>query len=488
MTYLARFVCVLFLLAAPFAHAAEMPPPLAALAAKVAPAVVSITALSPTGHAVASGDDGGNMGAVADVEKPEGMVIPPPDTIESLGSGFIFEPSGYILTNNHVVQGATDVTVTLTNGMVYPAIIAGLDPASDLAVLKIDTGHPMPFLKFGDSSQMRVGDWVLAIGNPYGMSNTNTAGIVSALHRRIGDTQFDDFIQTDAAINKGNSGGPLLNMQGQVIGVNSAIYAPAGTSDGIGFSIPSAMAQPVADALVRNGKMDRGWLGVSTEEVLPRMQAALRLPAVNGALVGAVSGNGPAAGKLLPGDVITALNGAAIDNPRALFIRTAEIQAGQAVTVDYIRNGTPARATLMVTAPPTAQDSTTSSAQSMSTQPVLLSAYGLGLSGDTSATGVAVISVSGPAHEADIAVGDKIMQVNGVVVTSAAQIAKLVKKLGQDPAVFFVGGPVAGGETSSERWVVVARATDKTTASKPDMKAGQKPAEKPLSDQPVKED
>lgn len=455
MIYLMRFLCVLCLLAAPLAHAAEMPPPLAALAAKVAPAVVSITALSPTGQAVAADDGSGNNADTADVTKPDGLVIPPPQTTESLGSGFIFEPSGYILTNNHVVQGATDITVTLVDGMVYPAIVAGVDPASDLAVLKINTGHPMKFLQFGNSAQMQVGDWVLAVGNPYGMSNTNTAGIVSALHRQIGDTQFDDFIQTDAAINKGNSGGPLLNMQGQVIGVNSAIYAPAGTSDGIGFSIPSAMAQPVADALVRNGKMTRGWLGVSTEEISPRMQVALRLLNGDGALVGAVAANGPADGKLFPGDVITSLASAEIDNPRALFVRTAEIQTGQSVTVGYIRNGEAAQTTLIVTSPPSGQGAVVAQDQSSFVEPLLLPAYGLELSGKQASTGVAVLSATGPSAEAGIVVGDKIVQLNGIMVTSAAQIAKKVQKLGRDPAIFFVTGPVGGGAQAAERWVAV---------------------------------
>lgn len=480
MNYLARSFFGLALLAAPLAHATDMPPPLAALAARVAPAIVSITALSPTGQVVSAdagssagpdgtgpdgtGPDGTETSPTADVQKNDGLVIPPPQTIESLGSGFIFEPSGYILTNNHVVQGATNITVTLVDGTVYPAIIAGLDPDSDLAVLKIDAGHPLPFLTFGDSAKMKVGDWVLAVGNPYGMPNTNTAGIVSALHRQIGDTQFDDFIQTDAAINKGNSGGPLLNMQGQVIGVNSAILAPAGTSDGIGFSIPSSMVAPVANALISNGKMVRGWLGVAVEEVSPEIQKALRLPTANGALVGAVSSNGPSEGKLFPGDVITSLNGMDINNPRALYISTAEIQAGQSVPVGYIRDGKAATTQLTIMVPPSASDGSARQSQSALTGPFMLPHYGLGVS-DQSSSGVSVTLATGPAAAAGLVEGDVILQVNGEFTKNTKQLAAQLQKLNNQPAVFFVSGPAGGNASPGDRWATIAPKLQNTLKS-----------------------
>ena len=479
MNHLPRLLFVFLLLVAPRAHAADqMPPPLAALAAKVAPAVVSITALSPTKQDAAtdsgsaSGDGanggGGNNGvAPAAVQTMGGTVIPPPQTIEALGSGFIFTPSGYILTNNHVVQGATDATVTLLNGTVYPAVVAGVDPDADLAVLKVNAGSPLPFLTFGDSARMRVGDWVLAVGNPYGMSNSNTAGIVSALHRQIGDTKFDDFIQTDAAINKGNSGGPLLNMQGQVIGVNSAIYAPAGTSDGIGFAIPAAMAASVADALVQNGKMSRGWLGVSTEEISPAIQKALRLPSTKGALVGAVAGNGPAFGKLMPGDVITALGGAAVDDPRALLIRTAELQTGQSVPVAYIRAGATAQATLVITAPLVAQNQAVTVDQNAVVPPLSLPAYGLELSGPAASQGVSVAAATGPAAAAGIAAGDVITLVDGTFVNNTNDFATAVKDLGDNPALFFVIAPVKGNGQSAQGWMAVSPAAKTSAPAKP---------------------
>ncbi|MBU6425341.1 MAG: trypsin-like peptidase domain-containing protein [Rhodospirillales bacterium] len=470
MKILARALPALFLLAAPLAKAtdlpssmAALPPSLANLAAKVAPAVVSIASMVPdTGNASQdnNGDNGDNGASsyhpAADTPgNVASTVVPPPKIIESLGSGFVFDPSGYILTNDHVVNGANNITVTFPDGTVYPAIIAGRDVDADLAVLKVNAGHPLPFVPFGDSGKLRVGDWVLAVGNPFGMPGTNTAGIVSALHRQIGDTKFDDFIQTDAAINKGNSGGPLFNLQGQVVGVNSAIYAPAGTSDGIGFSIPSAMAEPVAEALAHEGKMTRGWLGVATEEVTPAIQAVLKLPGTKGALVGAVSRGSPASGKLQPGDVITALGGVEIADPQALFIRTAEFQAGQSVTVAFTRGGVAQQAQLTLTAPPPASDESIAQTQSAPPGPVSLPAYGLGLAGKPAQGGVAITSATGPAAKAGIVAGDMIQKVNGIAVAAAPDVRKQVEALHGDPAVLLITGATQDGSNPGPRWVPV---------------------------------
>lgn len=479
MKFLARPLPALFLLAASAAHAStDLPPPLADLAAKVAPAVVSIASMAPVSNNSSQDDNGGDDGTGGNDDGGDGgdgggdgssafhptadtpgdaasTVVPPPKTIESLGSGFVFDPTGYILTNNHVVNGASNVTVTFPDGTVYPAIIAGRDPDADLAVLKINAGHTLPFVPFGDSTKMRVGDWVLAVGNPFGMPGTNTAGIVSALHRQIGDTKFDDFIQTDAAINKGNSGGPLFNLQGQVIGVNSAIYAPSGTSDGIGFSIPAAMAEPVAEALAHSGKMTRGWLGVATEGVTPDIQAALKLSGTKGALVGAVSPDSPASGKLQPGDVITAMGGDAVDDPQALFIRTAEFQAGQSVAVDFMRGGKPGHVQLTLTVPPPANDESIAQKPEPPPKPVTLSAYGLGLAGKPAANGVSITSATGPAAKAGIVAGNVIEQVNGLGVATAQDVQKQVQGLGDDPAVFMISGATQDGGNPGPRWVAV---------------------------------
>lgn len=455
MKSLARFVVVPFLLAACAAHAEGLPTSLAALASKVAPAIVSVTALSPLSHN--DGPPGGEdengspqLQSTALKKNHPGVMVPPPNSLESLGSGFIFNAAGYILTNNHVIAGATDITVTLADGSVYPAIVAGRDPQADLAVLKIDAHHKLPYLAFGNSTKMKVGDWVLAVGNPYGMPNTNTFGIISALHRQIGLTAFDDYIQTDAAINRGNSGGPLLDMHGQVVGVDSAIYAPTGVSDGIGFAIPASMAQPVAEALMTNGKMTRGWLGVSTELLTPAIQTVLNLPNTDGALIGAVAQNGPSAGKLQPGDDIIALGGDKIANPQALYIHVAEIQAGQSVQLAYIRAGDTHHLTLTVTVPPSAEVERLAT-QTEFPNPVMLPAYGLGLVATPTGEGVEVSSATGPAAAAGVKAGDVILQLDGQPVTNAQDLRHFIDRLGQDPAVLLITGKGA------PHWVVVTK-------------------------------
>jgi serine protease Do len=437
-------LALLLFAAAGTARAADLPPGMANLAAQVLPAVVSIAALAPAGNAPPPSDNGGGDGgddsALRTSQDASSGVIPPPKTIESLGSGFVFDPAGYILTNNHVVDGANDVTVTFADGTVYNATIAGRDKDADLAVLKVDAGHPLPFVKFGDSAKMRVGDWVMAIGNPFGLAGSTSSGIVSALHRQIGDTTYDDFIQTDAAINRGNSGGPLFNMAGEVIGVNSAIEAPSGNSDGVGFSIPSAMAQPVALALAHKGVMQRGWLGVSTEEVTPPIQTAMNLASSNGALVGAVAPQGPSTGVLKTGDVLVGLDGVAVDSPHALFI---------------YRDGGIGQANVTMTAPPPPLDESIAVPTPPVPAPVILSALGLGLAGKPADAGVAVISATGPAAKAGIVAGDVIEQLNGQAVATAADVQARVKALGSQPPVFLVSGNTADGSNPGPRWVPV---------------------------------
>jgi len=451
------------------------------LAAKVLPAVVSIAAMAPAGNSSkgdndqgGNGDGGDNSGgdngdggdggadtsalhATADTpDNAAGTVVPPPKTVESLGSGFVFDPAGYILTNAHVVNNANAVIVTFPDGTVYTATIAGRDKPADLAVLKIDAGHKLPCVKFGDSGKLRVGDWVLAVGNPFGLPGSSSAGIVSALHRDIGDTDFDDFIQTDAAINKGNSGGPLFNMAGEVIGVNSAIYAPSGASDGVGFAIPSSMAEPVAEELAHSGYMTRGWLGLATEDVTPQVQASLRLPGTDGALIGSVSPGGPSDGTLRNGDVVTALAGVNVANPRELQIRTAEIPAGQTVSVQYWRDGSAAQAKLSIAAPPAALDETVTQP---TPGPIVLQGLGLSVAAKPAANGVSVLAATGPAAKAGIVPGDVIEQVNGQAVASAAELQERLKALAGQPPVFLVSGNAADGTNPGPRWVPVQPAS-----------------------------
>jgi serine protease Do len=256
------------------------------------------------------------------------------------GSGFIIDSAGYVVTNNHVVGQAATVKVELADGRELPARVVGTDPKTDLALLKIDAGAALPTVAFGDSDRLRVGEWVLAMGNPFGLGGSVTAGIVSALGRQIGAGPYDDFIQTDASINPGHSGGPLFNAAGEVVGVNAAIFSPSGGNIGIGFAVPSTLAKHVVAQLKEHGKVERGWLGVSMQRLDPALAGALGTGEARGALIGAVEPNGPAArGGLQPGDVVIDFNGRAIAQPRDLAEAVAEVRPGSATTVTVLRNG-----------------------------------------------------------------------------------------------------------------------------------------------------
>lgn len=258
----------------------------------------------------------------------------------SLGSGFIIDPDGYIVTNNHVIADADEITVSLDDNKQYKAKLIGKDLKTDLAVLKIEAGRKLAFVKFGDSDKMRVGDWILAVGNPYGLGGTVTAGIISARARDINAGLFDDFLQTDAAINRGNSGGPMFNMNGDVVGINTAIYSPTGGSIGIGFAVPSALAQPVIDKLKTGQKIERGWLGVKIQTVTDEIADSLGMKKTQGALVVGVTPGGPAEkSKLQAGDVIVRFHGVEIDTMRKLPRVVAETPIGTKTEIEVWRAG-----------------------------------------------------------------------------------------------------------------------------------------------------
>ncbi len=264
---------------------------------------------------------------------------PPMERRQSLGSGFIIDPSGIIVTNNHVINGADTITVTLHDGTSLKAKLVGADSRMDLAVLKIDAGHPLPAVAWGDSDKARIGDWVMAIGNPFGLGGTVTTGIVSARGRDIHEGPYDNFIQTDAPINMGNSGGPLFDMAGDVIGINTAIYSPSGGSIGIGFSIPANAARVVVDQLWHYGHARRGYLGITIQDVSKDIAESLGLKQAGGAMVAGVIKGAPGdkAG-LKTGDVILAFDGKPVKDSHALPRMVAATEIGRNVPIEIWRD------------------------------------------------------------------------------------------------------------------------------------------------------
>ncbi|MGD8339749.1 MAG: trypsin-like peptidase domain-containing protein [Gammaproteobacteria bacterium] len=256
------------------------------------------------------------------------------------GSGFIVDAEGYIATNNHVVDGASEVMVRLSSGEELTATVVGTDPRTDLALIKVNNGGELPALELGDSDRARVGDWVLAIGNPFGLGGSATAGIISARGRDIQSGPYDDFLQIDAPINSGNSGGPVFNAAGEVIGINTAIISPTGGNVGIGLAIPSNQARGVIEELRTGGHVDRAWLGVEIQSVDARAIEALQADVDGGAMIGRVVDGGPAdrAG-LLPGDIVVGFDGQAVDSARVLSRLVGDLDEGDEVEIEIFRDG-----------------------------------------------------------------------------------------------------------------------------------------------------
>ena len=258
----------------------------------------------------------------------------------AMGSGFIVDSAGYVVTNNHVIDHADKITVTLDDGTSYPAKVIGRDTKTDLALLKINAGKSLPYVSWGDSDREQVGDWVVAVGNPFGLGGTVTAGIVSAHGRNINEGPYDDFLQIDAPINPGNSGGPLFNQSGQVVGIDTAIYSPNGGSVGIGFAIPSNIASHVVAQLRAHGHVTRGWLGVQMQPLTPTLAQAIGLKSDRGVLIDDVMADSPASrADLKQGDVLLSYNGKTIKNGRDLAMAVADTSAGQTATLNVWRDG-----------------------------------------------------------------------------------------------------------------------------------------------------
>ena len=353
------------------------------------------------------------------------------------GSGFFVSEDGYVVTNNHVVEGGTEFTVVLDNGDELDAKLIGTDERTDLAVLKVDNeGRKFTYVEFGDDSKVRVGDWVVAVGNPFGLGGTVTAGIVSARGRDIGAGPYDDFIQIDAAVNRGNSGGPAFNLNGEVVGINTAIFSPSGGNVGIAFAIPAGVASEVVQDLMDDGSVERGWLGVQIQPVTKEISESIGYEGTDGAIVSDVQDDSPAeAAKLASGDVITAVNGAKVASPKELSRVIAGIEPGQDVEVTLWRDGKTEEVKVELGELPGAEKQASLDTDDRDQAPAqeqtsALGDLGLTVTRSDDGKGLVVTDIEpgSDAEERGIRAGDVIIAVNSTDVSAADDVTKAMEE------------------------------------------------------------
>ncbi|MDX1715348.1 MAG: Do family serine endopeptidase [Anderseniella sp.] len=347
----------------------------------------------------------------------------------SQGSGFVISEDGYLVTNNHVIKDASEVSVKFSDGREYDAKVIGTDPKTDLALLKIDSGDTFKALKFADS-QPRVGDWIIAVGNPFGLGGTVTTGIVSAAGRDIGAGPYDDFLQIDAPINRGNSGGPAFNLKGEVIGINTAIFSPSGGSVGIGFAIPSSTAKTIIADLKDDGNVTRGWLGVQIQPVNQEIADSIGLGKASGTIIAAVTANSPA-GKsgLRTGDTILEVNGETIAGPKELSRKVASLAPGTSVDMTVFRNGKNRTVSVQIgTMPGERMAAAMPGARKEQVDDTPRLGLALAPSEDGSGVAVADVLAGSPAAERGIRAGDIILQINGADVDQPEAAVQAIRQ------------------------------------------------------------
>ncbi len=408
------------------------------LVSRVKPAVVSITtkARAPAAEAPM-------------MPFPFNQMVPDqgrPRVMEGRGSGFVVSAEGTIITNHHVVKDATSVTVTFDDGRTLPAKVIGRDARTDIAVLKVEAGRKLPFIQMGNSRAVKPGEWVVAMGNPFGLGGTVTAGIVSAVGRDIGAGPYDQFIQIDAPINQGNSGGPLFTQDGKVIGMNTAILSPHGGSVGIGFAVPSDLIRTVAAQIGTNGKVTRGFIGVESQAVAGATARALNLPENSGALLAGIGGDSPAAkAGLRAGDVVQAVNGAKVTGPRDLAVAVADLKPGETARMEVLRDGKPAEVKVTVGEMPTERVASLETGEKadraqigVALAPLTPEMRGqLEVPDDVRGVVVRGVRPGSAAQAAGLRPGDVILGVGGKTVDNPAEAGKAIREAlsGQNQAV-----------------------------------------------------